>query len=137
MTHNRSAPEVSRLATGRRLVLAFLGLLLYVHGLHPYLPLGGAATVVAGLAGASLVAGASYALVASLSLRGTHRRPNAEVVLVVDLFVLLALLLAAVDPRLGGPLPTAAVAALAGASLLAVLASAAYLARPDLFLRSG
>lgn len=135
MTHNKSS-GVSRGAVGRRLALALVGGLAYAHGLRPYLPVGDETTVAVGMAGAALVAGASYALVAGLSLEGRHRRPNAEVVLVVGLFGLLVVLQAAATPGLGGELSAPAVAALVAATLLSVLASLAYLARPEL-LRPG
>lgn len=133
MAHNGSHAPASRLDVGRRLGLAVVGVLLYVHGLRPYVPLGGLDPAVAGFAGAFLVAGATYALLADLTLVGEHRRPNAEVVLVGSLFLLLVVLLGSAAPSFSGALPGAVLGALAAGSLLALLLSASYLARPDLF----
>jgi hypothetical protein len=133
MSHNGRLSSASRWSVGRRLVVAVAGVLLYVHGLQPYLPLGGLDAGLAGFAGAFLLAGATYALLADLTFHGEHRRPNAEVLLVGSLFLLLVLLLAAATPAMAGTLSGSALAGLAGVSIVVLLTSAAYLARPDLF----
>lgn len=133
MPHNDTGVRSGWSALGRRLAAALVGALVYVQGLSPYLPGVEAAGLLPGMAGAALVAGASYALLADLSLRGHHRRPNAEVLLVASLFVFLLSLLVAADPGLAGAVSRTGAAALVAGSLLVLLASGAYLARPGLF----
>lgn len=133
MTHNGTASEGDEPAIARRVVGAAAGLLLYVHGLTPYLPLEAGAAPLVGFVGAFLLAWTTYAFVADLSIRGRHRRPNAEVLLVGSFFALLILVQGVVDPALGGGLSTEALAGMAAAVLVVLLLSAAYVARPELF----
>lgn len=133
MSHNGSGAEVSRLDLAGRFAAAVAGFLLYLHAL-PYEMFGGSMeTVPAGLAGAFLLAGATYALLADVSIRGTHRRPNAEVGLVGSLFTLLVLGQVGADPALAGALSPGAFAGLAVGTFTVFLASVTYVACPDLF----
>lgn len=132
MVHKSPLASPSGRLLGLRIAAAVGGGLLYLQGLHPYLP-GVETGLPAGLAGAALLAGASYAIVADLGLRGDHRRPNAEVLAVVGLFTFLVASVAAARPTEAGTLPPGAVPAVAAGSLLLLLAGVAYLARPSLF----
>lgn len=135
MRHNGAVVPAEVRSAGAAAVLVLAGLATYVQAFPGALQVVADAGLPAALVGAFLVSAGTYHLLAELALQGRHRRPNAEVALVVSLFGFLVLLHVALTPRLAEAMGATQVMAWGVALVGVLVASAAYLAHPT-WLRS-
>ncbi len=130
MSHNEIVSKVGGWGAFLASVVLVVGLITYGWSIVGTSPWGADASFTLALGGAFLVSVGAYHLLARLALQGPHRRPNAEVALVVSIFGLLLLAHLGLGPSpaltLSPPMLAVGVVVLVGT----LVASSVYLANP-------